>query len=195
MKHPSVRTASLQDWLPETLSRVRDIFSHFAILLPFSVVDFEVVGSYAKGTAMFRSELDVCIALEDKRASITEQLRNDISLRQKWSDAKSWLVHTIYEELGLFVQLSFESPAVADDPNKCCYRLFEGAWYHPESISDPRNKPLASHFSFSYTDENEVNRVNEDVYAPILDEWRNKLNGKMLEVGFTPDTSYLYGDR
>lgn len=202
MKHPSVRTASAKNWLPETHEQIKQAFLEFQSLLPFETTGFVILGSYAIGDAEFHSDLDVSIETVD-RVAASAAMRLD---HTQWSISKTTLKNRLMGELGLFPETFFDFHKITEHTAKVGYSILDGIWHNegatlrviwnkemqdwepkilPEAVRPPR-------YDVSYRDEDTGDLVvGVDKYLSIVEAWRNRLNGKMLEIGETEDTAYL----
>jgi predicted nucleotidyltransferase len=207
IKHPALRVASIgtiAKKAPDVLADLLSDLEAFAKLLPFKVDDFEVTGSAARGCWQFHSDLDINLATGDRWQESKALIREN---PDKWSDALRFL-HSLYLEWGIRIEVSLESPAIKDVPQKQCCRLREGRWYNKTEGVAPRvdynqttkawftrpAKPLIRppRYSFSHTDDEGNVLINQDHYPKDeVAKWAKVYGPDFLRIGDTPDTAYL----
>lgn len=209
MKHPSVRLASSQDFLPETWDIIRSLTQTFVSALQAArmpVIDVANDGSYPRGLAQFHSDFDVNLetSSELNRLLVIRTIKNNGQAFVKIAEPYR---RGLFNALGLVIRGFKVQPPIAEMNTRACYRILEGRWYHKDSITKmvwntknlrdepeilPQNARRPRRYLFGSIDPDTGDSVAwRDPYETILPEWRNKLNGKMLEIGETPDTVYL----
>lgn len=207
-RHPAARVRWLGDMYPQTLNRLRELFLEVKAVLPFPCVDFEAVGSFARGVAGLHSDLDIIIATgtKAKREAAIQALRDN----PKGLNRARAVFQRLADEYGLRIEASLEHPTAATIPVKRCYRFLEQKWYgldNPESVRRwdwnkttkqwqeriPRIPIRPPKMGMGYEDPETQEAVDGvDPWADIVPLWRERLNGKMIELWEEPRLAH-YG--
>lgn len=204
-KYPALRIADFHtatELAPGFVKQIKDFFTIKVIpLLPFIVVGVELDGSYAEGKADFHSDFDINLATGSKQAWLVaralirdnpEQVQAALEKLQRYAN----------NQLGIYINISLEAPAIKDIPVKRCYDFLTGQWYNdqdpntkkrwdwnPDTLSWRERLPRPiPRYTFTGLDEVGNVGVEIDQWASILPTWRARYQGQMLELDTSPET-------
>lgn len=185
IKRPSLRVPRISDVAPEVLDELHADLETVADLLPFPVVDIETAGSAARGAWSFHSDLDLNFATGTHLA-----WRNALRTWRENPEGKSQAAMRRCRELtmkwGVRFEMSFQSPAIKDDPKKACWSWRERKMYHPDKTE------VIQRYFFSYIDEDGNMVFNKDPYSDEENaKWAKRYGPKFQRIGFTKDTEWI----
>jgi hypothetical protein len=212
IKHPAFRLRSIADADAPLLAGLLADLEEYGRLTPFAelITDFEVVGSYARGTAELHSDLDINVATgtEERRLLAIRRIRaNPDQFRQAIRFSRRLL-----DKYGTFIELALQHPTVKG-LQKSCFSLREMRMYgterrrvdiNPETgavtVRPSPTLQRAPRFSVAVTDtDGNIREYNPRTDTPArydrwLDElplWRRRYGSNLIEYGGTPETSWM----
>lgn len=186
IKRPAVRVRSIRHILPETMTRIREIFVVFNSMLPFTAKRILWSGSFARECAQLHSDMDINIdtGTKEERAIALAAKRDNA---QAWDSALQYLRQTLTDEFGLNVNVGFEFPSIADNPEKRGYSILEDCWYND---SDPRTLKKVVKQTYGALDENGNFVPGIDPYAEEAARFKLLLGDKMIDLDTDEETEH-----
>lgn len=208
IKRPAMRVRDYAHLLPAVRAEILADLEEVAALLPVTIGDFEVTGSYARGRAQLHSDLDVNLAGDslDGYRAIRRSARES---RDEWRRAIARLKE-MWRKWGMRIDLAVEAPTVRAITVKQCYRMRAGTWHHRDlSQTYPRmdkrldgewyerprvlvGQPRLEHGWFD-EDQNFVRmtREDQDPYFAQVETWAARYGPRLLRYGATPETAWM----
>lgn len=199
VKHPALRIKNIAFCDPNFLTSLTADLYYIVELWGVSeyVLDFEVLGSYARGIAELHSDLDINIAttniFEAKEAAANSPTASEAILALK----------SLWIKYGLRIDLQMQHQSVKDIPTKMCFSLNSGVTYGTETRRiGPDGQPIVDtpirqpKLTMSVMDEElgcdrPFVPIQDDPWASELDEWRIRYGELWLEYGDTPETEHM----
>lgn len=203
IKHPSLRVHSFGDLDKGVVAELYADFRWAVEPLPFTVHDFQGVGSGAEGRWSFHSDFDLNLETDNKDEALRLWRENPQAARECSRRFKS-----LWPKWGSRVVFSFEATTMADFPEISYFSFKEGKHYRPEKtvrvdyrngvaiprIPKPVIAPQKYGFGFGRLDEDGIVHPGEDDYtADEIEHWAAIYDSKFLRVGETEDTKHIKG--